>query len=142
MMGYFEFLPVENNLLSLKIAEKFHWQHHFEDLEEVETHRLHLVSTIQYPHTLKNNMYHSNERVPPPFTHTDSNPALSHFLVYFVDQIHALFVTLELIWLLFLNILFFNFVLKLAAVVLTFLLKEHCSKWPGSFFFTSASHDW
>ena len=53
--------------------------------------------------------YHSNKRRPPPFFHLDTNPVLAHVLIYPVDKTHALVVTVELIWLLFLNILFFNF---------------------------------
>ena len=32
-----------------------------------------LVNKIQYPQTLKNNIYHSNKRVPPLFFHLDTN---------------------------------------------------------------------
>ena len=83
---------------------------------------------------------------------------LGHVLVHSVDNIHALVVTVKLIWLLFLNILPFNFVpmpnksvmltrfrrsyVNRLVVVLTnhcwnysaFLLDVHCSKWPRSFF--------
>ena len=68
------------------------------------------VNTIQYPHTLKNNIYHSNKWGPPPFFCSDINPVLGHFLVYCVDKTHILVVIVELILLLFLNILSFNFV--------------------------------
>ena len=68
------------------------------------------VNTIQYPRTLKNSIYHSNKRIPPPFFHPDTNPAIGHALVHSVDKIHVLVVTVDLIWLLFLNILSFNFV--------------------------------
>ena len=41
-----------------------------------------LVNIIQQPRTLKNNIYHSSKRVPPPFFHSDTNPVfglvLSH----------------------------------------------------------------
>ena len=43
--------------------------------------------------------------------HSDTNPVLVHVLVHFVDKTYVLVVTVELIWLLFLNILSFNFVL-------------------------------
>ena len=69
-----------------------------------------LVNTIQYPCTLKSNIYHSNKRGPPPCFHLDTNPVLGHALIHSVDKTHVLFVTVELIWLLFLNILSFNFV--------------------------------
>ena len=44
------------------------------------------------------------------FFHSDTNPVLGHVLVYYVDKTHVLVVTLKLNWLLFLNILSFNFV--------------------------------
>ena len=68
------------------------------------------VNKIQYPRTLKTSIYHSNKRIPPPFFHPDTNPAIGHALVHSVDKIHVLVVTVDLIWLLFLNILSFNFV--------------------------------
>ena len=40
----------------------------------------------------------------------DTNPAIGHALVCSVDKSHVLVVTVKLIWLLFLNILSFNFV--------------------------------
>ena len=46
---------------------------------------------------------------PPPFFHSETNPALGHVLAYSVDKTHVLVVTVELIWLLFLNMLSFNF---------------------------------
>ena len=69
-----------------------------------------LFNTIQYQRTLKNNIYHSNKRGPPPFFHLDTNPLLGHVLIHYVDKTHVLVVTVELIWLFFLNILSFNFV--------------------------------
>ena len=41
-----------------------------------------LVNTMQYPPTLKNNIYHSNKRVPPPFFHSDTNPVFGHVLIH------------------------------------------------------------
>ena len=85
-------------------------------------------------------------------------PILGHTLVHSVDKIHVLVLTVELVWLLFLNMFFFNFVPTMnkslrftrfrrsyknrSAVVLTnyrqsytaFLLNVRCSKWPRSFF--------
>ena len=69
-----------------------------------------LVNTIQYPHTLQNNNYRSNKRLPPPFFHSDTNPVFVHVLILFFDKTHVLVVTVESIWLLLLNILSFNFV--------------------------------
>ena len=67
------------------------------------------INTIQYPCTLKNNIYYSDKRVPPPFFHSDTNPVLGHILVHSVDKTHVMVVTVELIQLV-LNILSFNFV--------------------------------
>ena len=111
---------------------------------------------IKYPHTLKNNIYHSNKREPPPFFHLDTNAVTGHSLVHSVDKTHV--ATVDLIWFLFLNILSFNFVAaprkslrftsfvrsytNRPAVVLTndcqsytvFLLDVRCSKLPCSIF--------
>ena len=96
------------------------------------------------------------KRGPPPFFHPDTNPVIGDVLVHSVDKTYVLVVTVELIWLLFLNIISFNFVptptkspsltrfrrryINRPAVVLTtvkvtnFLLDVGCSKWPCSFF--------
>ena len=110
-----------------------------------------LVNTIQYPRTLKNNIYHSNKRIPPSFFHSDTNPVFGHVLVHSFDKTHVLVVTVELIWLLLLNIFSFNSVptpnkfllrfrrsyVKRLAVVLTshtiyivFLLDVHSGHVP------------
>ena len=68
------------------------------------------VNTIQYSRTLTINIYHSNKWGPPLFLHLDTNPVIGHALVHSVDKTHVLDVTVDLIWLLFLNILSFNFV--------------------------------
>ena len=52
---------------------------------------------IKYPHTLKNNIYHSNKREPPPFFHLVTNTAIDHVLVHSVDKTYVLVVTVELI---------------------------------------------
>ena len=67
-------------------------------------------NTIRYPHTLKNNIYHSNKRGPPLLFHLDTNLVLAQVLVHSVDKTHVLVVTVELIWLLFLNVLSSNFI--------------------------------
>ena len=67
------------------------------------------VNTIQYSHTMKKNIYHSNKRRPPPFFHSDTNPVLGHVLVHPLDKTHVLVVTVVNNWLLFLNILSFSF---------------------------------
>ena len=47
---------------------------------------------MQYPCNLKNNIYHSNKRGPPPFFHLDVNPVLDHVLIHSVDKTHVLIV--------------------------------------------------
>ena len=69
-----------------------------------------LVNTIQYPRTIKNNIYYSSKRVPPPFFHSDTNPVFRHVLIHSFDKTHVLVVTMGLIWFLLLNILSYNFV--------------------------------
>ena len=121
-----------------------------------------LANAIQYPRTLKNNIYHSNKRGPSLFFYSDTNSVLSHVLVHSVDKNHNLDVTVELILLLLLNILYFNFVptpnkslrsvsfrrsyVNSPAVILTnhcqsstFLLDVRCSKWLRSFFWSCLS---
>ena len=142
LMGYFEFLPGSRIIfLPLNISEKLHWQHLFEKLEEVRysSPSSLLIRCNTYIHPEKQHLY-SNKRLS--FFHSDTNPVLGHVMVHSVDKTHVLVVTVKLIWLFFLNILSFNFVLRLPAVVLTnhcqsyttFLLNVCCSKWPHSFF--------
>ena len=50
--------------------------------------------------------------------YTDSNPTLCQFLVHSVHKTHTVVVTVELIWLLLLNIFSFNFFLQLPAVIM------------------------
>ena len=112
---------------------------------------------IQHPRFLKNNVDHLSEQGPPAFFHLDTNPVLRDFLVHSVEKNHALVVTVELIWLLFLNILLSNFIqtpnksfrfkklrsyVHRSVVVKTnhchiwtvFLLDVRCSKLRHSFF--------
>ena len=71
-------------------------------------------TTHHHHHTGKNNIYHSKKRGPrPPFLYSDTNPELGHVLVHSVDKTHVPVNTVELIWLMFLDILFFNFMLTL-----------------------------
>ena len=115
------------------------------------------VNTIQYSRTLNGNIYHSNKRGPPPFLLSDTDPIIGHALAHSVDKTHVLVVTLELIWLLFLNIISFNFAptqrksfrftrfrrtyVNCPVIVLTshcqsctvFLLDVCCTKQPRSF---------
>ena len=58
LMGYFEFINSASIIcLPLNISENLHWQ----------LVALIFINSIQYPHTLKNNIYLSNKREPPPF---------------------------------------------------------------------------
>ena len=117
------------------------------------------VNTIKYQRTLKKNIYHSNKRGSPPFFHLDTNLVIGYVLGHSLEKSHVLVVTVELIWLLFLNILFFNFVptqrtslmftrfrrtyVNRPAVILAnhcqsyaaFLLEVRCSNRQRSFFF-------
>ena len=97
-------------LPSLNIPEKLHWQHLFESQKKQRLIAFILVNKIQYPRTLKNSIYYSSKRVPPSFFHSNTNPVFCHVLIHSFDKTHVLVVTVELIWLLLLNILSFNFV--------------------------------
>ena len=91
--------------LPLNIPEKLHWQNLFKKPEEAETHRLYLSE--YYTHALWRTT--STIRLPPPFFHSDTNAVFGHVLIHSFDKTHVLFVTVELIWLLLLNILSFKF---------------------------------
>ena len=114
------------------------------------------VNTIQYSRPMKNNIYRSSKWEPPLFLHLDTNPVIGHALVHSVDKTHVLDVTVDLIWLLFLNILSFNFVatprksLRFTRFIrfirtvtnhcqsyTAFLLHVRCSKLSRSIFFCS-----
>ena len=107
-MGYFK-IPVwlGDNLLSFEYPRKIALIALFEKPEETDFIAFTLVNTRQYPRTLKNNIYHSNKRLPPPFFHSDTNPVFRYVLIHSLKKNHVL---VELIWLLLLNIFFFNFV--------------------------------
>ena len=68
-----------------------------------------LVNAIQYPCTLKSNIYQSNKQWTPSFFHLHTNLVLGHVLIHSVDKIHVLVVTVELIWFLIFNIIYFIF---------------------------------
>ena len=55
-------------------------------------------------YTIQTNGYHHH------FFHSDTNPVFGQVLIHSFDKTHALVVTVELIWLLLLNIPSFNFV--------------------------------
>ena len=110
LIGYFEFLDGSRIIcFPLNIPEKLHGQHLFEKPEEVETHRIYLVNRMQYPCTLKSNIYYSNKQGTRPFFHLENNPALGHVLIYSVDKTHVLVVIVEFgccSWMHFLSTLF------------------------------------
>ena len=64
---------------------------------------------IQHPRILKNNVNHLSKRDQPPFFHSDTNLVLRNVLVHPVEKSQVQVETVELIWLLFLNILSLNF---------------------------------
>ena len=64
---------------------------------------------MQYSIHPEENIYHSNKLGPPPFFDLDTSPILGQVLVHSVEKSHVLVVTVELIWLLFVNIFSFNF---------------------------------
>ena len=74
-----------------------------------ESSSLSLLMLYKYPGTLKSNIHHSNEQGPSPFFHSDTSPVVGHVLFHSVDKTHILVVKVELTWLLFLNIIYFNF---------------------------------
>ena len=88
------------------------------------------VNKIQYPCTLNNSVYHSNIREPPPFFHSDANtwPCSGPFCW----QNPALVVTVELIWLLFLNVYIYIHIHIFIFVPSN--KNVRFSKWPRSLF--------
>ena len=68
------------------------------------------VNTIQHLRILKNRIDHSSEPGPPSFFHPHTKTVLGRILIHFVNKAHVLVATVELIWLLFLDIFSFNFV--------------------------------
>ena len=166
-MGYFEFIHGSRIIcLSLNTSEKMHWQYLLEKLEEVETHRLLCQYNTIPTHPEEQHLPFKQTGTSTTFSF-DTNPVLGHVLVHYFDKTHVLVVTVQLIWLLLLNVLSFNFVPKpnkylrftrfrrsyvncLAVVLINhyqsytaFLLDVNCSKWPRSFFFfTVACPKW
>ena len=157
-MGYFEFLHDSRIFyLLLNISENCIDNISSKSQKRQRIIAFGFVDTIQYPHTVKNNIYHSKKLGPPPFFHSDTNPQLGQVLVHSVDKTHILVVTVKLIWLLLMNIVSFNFFsirnkslrftrfrgsYNRIAVILTnncqsytaFLLDLRCSKQPPYFF--------
>ena len=114
LTGYFEFLHGSRiiNLSSFKYFRKNNIS-----LKSLKRRRLIITfifaNTIQYAHTLENNIYHLNKPEPPPFFHSDINPILGHVLVHSIDKTHVLVVIVKFIWfrfMLFLDIVSSNFV--------------------------------
>ena len=107
LMGYFEFLHGSRVIcLPLNISENCIDHISSKSQKRQWLIAFILVNTMQYPRI---SIYHSNRWGPPPFFHWDTNPVLGHVIIH-SDKTHVLVVTVELIWLLFLNILSFNFV--------------------------------
>ena len=122
LMGYFVFWIaawLEDNLPSFGYFEKL-YQHHL--FEKLESNRLHFRWNDIIPRHPEKNIFHSNKRGPPVFFHSDTNPVFGNVLVHSVSKAHLLDVTGDMIWLLFLNILSFNFVFRL----IVFVLANHC----------------
>ena len=64
------------------------------------------VNMIEHPRILNNNIYRLSKRGPPPFFNQDTSLVLGNVLVYsFEKKNHVLVVTVELIWIFFLNII-------------------------------------
>ena len=98
LLEHFKFLNGSRVIcLPLNTSEKLHCQYLFEKLGKAETQEL-----------LNNNKDHSRKREPPAFFHSDTNVVLGHVLVHSVGKSHVLSVTVELTWLLFLNVLSFD----------------------------------
>ena len=62
-----------------------------------------LSSAKEYSEAYTNHWYHHH------FFHSNTNPVFGHVLIHYFDKTHVLVGTVELIWLLLLNILSFNF---------------------------------
>ena len=65
---------------------------------------------MQHTRIQRNSINHWRKRGPPRVFHLSTNLVLGNDLLHSVGKTHVLVVTLEFIWLLFLNILSFNFV--------------------------------
>ena len=110
-MGFFEFLNGSKIIcLHLNISEKLHCNIFSKRQMRQRLIAFIFVKTIQYSHTLKNNIYHSGKQLPPSFFHLHTNPVIGPAPVHPVDKTHVLVITAELIWLFFLNKISFNFV--------------------------------
>ena len=153
LMGHSEFLHGSSMIcFPLNISEKLKTTRRRKIIAFI------FVNMIQDPRILKNNIDHVNKRGPLSFFHPDTNLVLENVLVHLVGNTHVVVVAVELIWLLCLNALSFNFVQTLNKSLrfrkfrrsnvhrsdiiqmnhyescTTFLLHVLCSKWPHSFF--------
>ena len=112
-MAYFEFLLGSRIIyVPLYISEKLHWQQLFEKPEEVKSHRLTdrytLNSHTHRPWRTTSTIETNKWRAPPCF-HSYNCLVLGHVLIHSVDKTLVLVIKVELIWLLFFNLLSFNF---------------------------------
>ena len=111
LIGHFKFLHGSRMIcLPLNILKKLFWQRLFEKIGDAETIITFIsVNTIQNPLTAKKKIDHLSKRGTTSSFHSDTSPALGQSLVHSVDKTHVLTVTVELVWLFFLNIPSFNF---------------------------------
>ena len=97
LMGYFEFLYDSGIIcLPLNIPEELHWQHLFENPEEAETTH----APCRTASNIQTNGYHYHFFIQIP---------ILWFATFWSILLKVLVVTVELIWLLLLNILSFKF---------------------------------
>ena len=111
LMEYFQFLCGSGIIcLPLNIPEKLHWRHLSEKPEEAETHLFSLVNTMiqnntnapcRTASTIQSNAYHHHFFIQKP---------ILCLATFWSILLNVLVVTVELICLLLLNILSFNFV--------------------------------
>ena len=107
LIGYFEFMHGSRIIcLPLNIPDKIALT---VCLRKTRRGRDALLSSSLIP-THPEEQHSPFKRGPPPFFHPDTNPVIGDVLVHSVDKTYVLVVTVELIWLLFLNIISFNFV--------------------------------
>ena len=100
-----------DNLPSFKYSKKITLTSLFEKQDETETHRLCLTWYNKIPTHPEEQHLPFKQTGTTIIFHTDTNPVFGHVLIHSFNKAHVLVVTMELIWLLLLNILSFNFVL-------------------------------
>ena len=112
LMRYFEFLYGSGIIcLPLNIPKILHWQVSLKSKTRQELHRLRLTWYNKIPTHPEEQHLPFKQTGTTIIFHTDTNPVFGHVLIHSFNKAHVLVVTMELIWLLLLNILSFNFVL-------------------------------